>query len=378
MAINPLILTLLFVVAIEFANSQTIPKCSFYLSYNGGGAYTAEVTDQNGTPLGGQISYKCGENHLSTPYPYSFCIECPPTSTTQYDATLTDLTTNTILVTTSVTCVPPGGNTNYILCASPAPIYTIAFKHQFSLKFTNNANSRQLGLSTKTTGDPHFVGFRGQHFDFTGEKGKYFQIFSDLYVSVNALFGDPTNDHRKNVTYMTSYGFKFIDLAVTISSDTQKGLIIANGVPILLRENIETKLSDCVYAIFRGLSYGKTYTVQLQSNHHTFIISLIDRIWKYLNLDLRIKHDDYTKLGGILGLTAEENFNITNYSNEDFEENNLISISSKYNEYKATELNCSTIDPINTLSPSQLNPVAKRLTLVAQVLHSKFEDIFST
>jgi len=358
-------LFLLFVVVIVAFNPPP-PDCSFYLTYQGGGQFLTVITDQNGNTItGGSISYRCGQNHLKQNYPYGICIECPPTSTQTFTGTLTEQPSNAVIVTGSVTCVPTGKGLNYVSCVTPPPTYTIPANNKFTLTFKVGARVLTPTVS-KVSGDPHFDGFKGQDFDFQGEKGKIFHIFSDAQSSINALFSDPT--HRKHILYMTTFGLKFSDLSIVVNANQSNGLIIANGVPITLLQDTEVKLSDCVYALYRTT---KRESIQIQSNHHTYDISLV--LGKYLNLEIKIKNDDLQELGGILGLTENTNFTISAYSKSDFEESSLLSTQSKYNKYTASDLACTKTDPVSTLSPKQIRPV-----MVARVAHSVLEEVFYT
>jgi len=352
--------------------NHPVAKCALYLEYCGGGPnFEAVVTDPTGAlyPTGTPISYRCGQNNLGLDIPYQLCIECPPTSGATFTGTLTDTSTSTTIFTQSITC-PTGGNQDILTCVNP-PTYSINAFQTFNLKFTVSTHTFTV---SKTSGDPHFGGFRGQSFDFLGEKNKVFQIFSDQYSSVNALFEDPTHNTHKHSTYMTAFGIKFADLTLEIFSNQTAGQIYANGVQITLSPSVEIKLADCVFVLFKN---DKHNTIQIQTNHQVFKLTYIYSPWNYLNFDMNVNHEDLLSFGGILGLTEHEDFDIDNYKNSDFIENSLLSVVSKYNKYTTAGLSCSQQDPVSTLSPGQINPSSKPLN--GGVVHvSKLSETFTT
>jgi len=174
---------------------------------------------------------------------------------------------------------------------------------------------------------------------------------------------------------MTSFGVKYADLTVQIDANRTEGQIIANNVVINLPLNSEVKLSECVYALYRK---GKHSAVQIQSNHQVYDFQLISG--EYINFGLSIKGDDLKNLGGILGLTQKEDFNITNYKNTDFMENDLFSSTIQYTKYSGAELLCSVKDVVSTLAPSQITPTTVSIPVVhtAHVNHDTVVETFST
>lgn len=57
-------------------------------------------------------------------------------------------------------------------------------------------------LSSSGSGDPHFVGLHGNHFEFQGIPGNVFNLLSDAKIQVNALF----NRYSNNATVMGQIG----------------------------------------------------------------------------------------------------------------------------------------------------------------------------
>jgi len=308
------------------------------------------------------ISYVCGIVAFSWAVPYQVCIECPtaPPGPHIYTATMIDTVTSTNLFTNfQLTCT----GTHQAICGFPTFLNALHPFTSYSLKFSFGlANFNNAG----TSGDPHFRGFRDQTFDFQGEKGKLFNIISDGYSSVNALFSDPTHNTEKFVTYMTTFGIKFADLTVEIVANQTEGQIISNNVAINLPVNVEVKLSDCVFALYRKGTHHNA--VQIQSNHEIFDFTLVNG--EYINFGLKIKGDDILKLGGILGLTEKEDFNIENYQISEFLESDLFSSTSPHSSYSGSELHCSSTDTVSTLAPSQMTlPPKSSVARTAHVTH---------
>jgi len=55
---------------------------------------------------------------------------------------------------------------------------------------TGSSVTATPSATASCAGDPHFVGFEGDRFDFHGVPDKTYNLLSDYNVSVNALFGD--------------------------------------------------------------------------------------------------------------------------------------------------------------------------------------------
>jgi len=341
------------------------PHCALFLQYLTGGLYSAGITDQTGAFYAAPISYRCGQNFLGKTDPYQICVECPATSTITFTATLQDTTTSTAITSGTLNCVPPGGLNSYLVCTQPT--FVLPAFNSFTLTF--KIGNKVEGVKAVISGDPHFIGFKGQDFDYQGEKGKIFQLFSDEYSSVNALLTDPTHSKHHLVTFMTSFGINYNGLTVVIKSlNSNSSSIIVNNVPVSLPRNTEVKISDCVYAYFQSDVHD---TILIQSNYEVYGFRYFTN---HFDFSVKLINDDLTKLGGLLGLTENENFDIANYKTIDLEENALLSTSSKYNSFKNTELECSVTNPVSTMSPTSVPTIHR----TASAVHSKLVDEFTT
>lgn len=83
----------------------------------------------------------------------------------------------------------------------------------------------QLAASGGSADDPHFLGFLGQRFDFTGIPGKAFAWYSDVDIQVNGLLTQNPDDNK---VYMTKLGVRFgPDHKVLLSVEPNYKLAVA-------------------------------------------------------------------------------------------------------------------------------------------------------
>ena len=71
------------------------------------------------------------------------------------------------------------------------------------------------------SGDPHFVSFRGEKFEFQGKPDKYFNIYSDANIQINSLFTYWETSGTSNLTIITELGIKFSNLRIKIDAASQ-------------------------------------------------------------------------------------------------------------------------------------------------------------
>lgn len=82
--------------------------------------------------------------------------------------------------------------------------------------------------SANCVGDPHFVGFENDRFDFHGVPNKTYNLLSDYNVSVNALFGDYTS--VPGTTYLEEIGIVIgtKEVGFTTIRFSSKGVVYVN------------------------------------------------------------------------------------------------------------------------------------------------------
>lgn len=167
-----------------------------------------------------------------------------------------------------------------------------------------------LGLSFSVTGDPHFMSFRGEKFDFHGEPNKIYNLYSDKDIQINSLFFYWETSGADHWTAMAEIGIKFGNLKIKVDSVSQT---------VTINDVVVTNV---------GFDYGFVTTVdQLPEKYEkvkdhegfgTFIKGVMIRIFNYeifvtfstdhvnpvyLNLMMDIK-SDALDAHGVVGQTA--------------------------------------------------------------------------
>jgi len=74
---------------------------------------------------------------------------------------------------------------------------------------------RVTPVSTNT-GDPHFVGFHGQMWDFSGDDSKVFNLLTDKNIQVNSMFHRQCD--KKEAIFINETGIKYKDFKIRVTS----------------------------------------------------------------------------------------------------------------------------------------------------------------
>lgn len=105
---------------------------------------------------------------------------------------------------------------------APDDAYNIDSTNYFGTLTINDVPTGPTPGTGSIEGDPHFVGFEGQQFDFQGHPGRIYNLISDFDLQVNALYGIQQN------TASTFSGGPILD-NIAIFTATEKVLIQSGG-----------------------------------------------------------------------------------------------------------------------------------------------------
>lgn len=90
-------------------------------------------------------------------------------------------------------------------------------------------------IRAAVSGDPHFVGFRGQKFLFNGEIDKHFNLLSDSDIQINAFFRYWHTSGNDNLTAIENIGIVYGDNRIQINANDKCTI---NGDEILESSNL--------------------------------------------------------------------------------------------------------------------------------------------
>eukprot|EP00028_Trichosphaerium_sp_Am-I-7-wt_P001847 CAMPEP_0168531020 /NCGR_PEP_ID=MMETSP0405-20121227/15113_1 /TAXON_ID=498012 /ORGANISM="Trichosphaerium sp, Strain Am-I-7 wt" /LENGTH=305 /DNA_ID=CAMNT_0008555571 /DNA_START=335 /DNA_END=1249 /DNA_ORIENTATION=+ len=163
--------------------------------------------------------------------------------------------------------------------------------------------SYSLQVLSQVQGDPHFVGFLGQKYDFHGESGSIFNLVTDNNFQLNAFFVDADLRRMKNKTYMGQLGFRIGNDKIFFGCNRRDGTTtsLING-----KEFTSTGKTWLQHGNVQRLSSGSTIIESMQyrfrvkfsrSSHSTCHVNFKAKYLKVANLP--IPH-------GVLGQTADE------------------------------------------------------------------------
>jgi len=152
------------------------------------------------------------------------------------------------------------------------------------------------------SGEPVFSGFHGQHLEFSGIIGNFYHIFSDPYISMNALFGDANPEASYGGTVMKMLSFVVYGNTIVLSRNDSAVTINDKRT-----SDYSTELPNCVYVVIGRfkvtIATPEHYIVVYYKKKHTEHINT-----KYLDFTFTIKGAHTADLyGGIMGGTVDAN-----------------------------------------------------------------------
>ncbi len=145
--------------------------------------------------------------------------------------------------------------------------------------------------SGRMWGDPHFVGFEGEHYDISGDTGHMYNLIEDSGIAVNGKF----SHGGRAVTVMTEIGFK-------VGSD-EIGYQV-NGAPTINGKPMTKGQSE---DLMNGKVSWDGEHLRVETSEYSMMVQTRDH--RYLNFDVSTKDkgvfSDGIMPSGLLGQTAD-------------------------------------------------------------------------
>lgn len=190
-------------------------------------------------------------------------------------------------------------------------------------------------------GDPHFVGFHREKFNFFGRAGGVFNIFSDPFINVNSEFGSYGG------TIMVAFGIMFnghqLSFAVNGSSSSAWEIKF-DGVDRKLDSSLAlVNISECTRLI-----WTPRHLKLVTAIHEFEFIHRSSRDGRYSWLDFSMIHggENDNEMNGVLGQTAFENATISLVA-EDFVAAGLFELA-KSNRYVGRSIKCVDVPAVKS------------------------------
>jgi len=306
---------LLILVTINlFVNGQN--DCTIVYLNNGGTPTTFIYTDASGNHQTNvaTLPKTCGGGG------YKIGVECNGES---FGITVTLLQGATTLDSFSCTgcCVGKAAGTFFY----SANTETLSSTTIYSMKAEEGEFNTEKSF---ITGDPHFIGLLGQHFDMQGTSNKIYNLFSDQHISINGLFSK-YNVHTNIISVMSiMFDNHSIIVFANQTSNITTNILFDEEIITLLPDNF-LNLTSCVF-----IGWHKTY-IQFETPAHKFYIVPMKN--QYINFNFIVDLNENVT-GGIIGQTNSENFTSKSLIETDYIEETLTSSLSLKNQFKHSKL----------------------------------------
>jgi len=180
------------------------------------------------------------------------------------------------------------------------------------------------------TGDPHFVGFHGQKFDFQGNHNTIYNIYSDPFISINAHFH--AYGPHQNIMTIVGILFSTHSLVLHVNATLNMSLnIIWDNLLTTISTNQTITLTECVSVVWKNEAFI------LHTPMHVITIKFAKAgSLGYFNIFIAQTQPQLpSEEGGIVGQTVYNNFTILE---NNFVEESILSYNSVKNQFKKINL----------------------------------------